>query len=173
MIPLLSLSVIKIATMASVGFLFALVLTPKLINILYTHKLWRKSVRQEAMGGGGLPIFKKFHQEGEIKTPRFGGILIWAIPPFLALFFFLLAKTGNPFLENLNFLSRSQTWLPLATLIMASAVGFLDDIVQVIVSPQNAFLRSIWTKIGKYTAGGLSLKLRFSLVFLIGATGAW
>ena len=173
MIPLLSLSVIKIATMASVGFLFALVLTPKLINILYTHKLWRKSVRQEAMGGGGLPIFKKFHQEGEIKTPRFGGILIWAIPPFLALLFFLLAKTGNPFLENLNFLSRSQTWLPLATLIMASGVGFLDDIVQVIVSPQNAFLRSIWTKIGKYTAGGLSLKLRFSLVFLIGATGAW
>ena len=125
------------------------------------------------MGGGGLPIFQKFHQEGEIKIPRFGGVLIWVTPPFLALLFFLLSKTGNPWFEGFNFLSRGETWLPLATLIMASSVGFLDDIVQVIVPPQNAFLRSLWTRIGKYTAGGLSLKLRFSLVFLIGAIGAW
>jgi len=173
MIPLLSFSVIKIATIASVGFLVALLLTPVLTNILYKYKLWRKSVRQEAMGGGGLPIFKKFHQEGEISTPRFGGVLIWVTPPFLALFFFLLSKTGNSWFEGLNFLSRSQTWLPLATLVIASTIGFLDDILQVVSGPKNAFFQSLWEKIGKYTAGGLSLKLRFILVFLIGLTGAW
>jgi len=173
MIPLLSFSVIKIALMASAGFLVALLFTPKLINILYKYKLWRKSVRQEAMGGGGLPIFKKFHQEGEIKPPRFGGVLIWIIPPFLALLFFLLSKTQNPWFEGFNFLSRSQTWLPLATLLIASTVGFLDDIVQVVSTPKNAFFRSIWLKISKYTAGGLSLRLRFTLVFLIGLAGAW
>jgi len=173
MIPLLSFSVIKIALMASAGFLVALLFTPQLINILYKYKLWRKSVRQEAMGGGGLPIFKKFHQEGEVKTPRFGGVLIWVTPPFLALLFFLLSKTGNPWFEGFNFLSRSQTWLPLATLVAASAVGFLDDILQVVSGPTNTFFRSLWVKISKYTAGGLSLKLRFTLVLFIGLVGAW
>jgi len=173
MIPLLSFSVIKIALMASAGFLFAVLLTPWLTSILYKYKLWRKSVRQNAMGGGGLPIFKKFHQEGEVKTPRFGGVLIWVTPPFLALLFFLLAKTQNPWFEGLNFLSRSQTWLPLATLIAASAVGFLDDMLQVVSTPTNALIRPVWEKINKYTAGGLSLKLRLTLVSLIGLTGAW
>ena len=173
MISLLSFSVIKIATVASAGFLLALLLTPMLIKILYKYKLWRKSVRQKAMGGGGLPIFKKFHQEGEVNTPRFGGVLIWVTPPFLALFFFLLSKIGNSWFEGLNFLSRSQTWLPLATLLIASTVGFLDDILQVVSGPTNTFLRSLWDKIGKYTAGGLSLRLRFTLVFLIGFAGAW
>ena len=173
MISLLSFSVIKIALMASAGFLVALLLTPQLTTILYKYKLWRKSVGQEAMGGGGLPIFKKFHQEGEINTPRFGGVLIWVTPPFLALFFFLLSKTGNPWFEDFNFVSRSQTWLPLATLIIASSVGFLDDILQVVSSPTNAFFRSLWEQISKYTSGGLSLKLRLTLVLLIGLTGAW
>ncbi|MDP4007345.1 MAG: phospho-N-acetylmuramoyl-pentapeptide-transferase [bacterium] len=173
MIPLLSFSVIKIALMASSAFLVAFLLTPWLTTILYKYKLWRKQVRQEAMGGGGLPIFKKFHQEGEIKTPRFGGVLIWITPPLLALVFFLLSKTGNPWFKELNFFSRSETWLPLATLVAASAVGFLDDILQVLSAPTNRLLRSLWEEISKYTAGGLSLRLRFTLVSLIGLAGAW
>jgi phospho-N-acetylmuramoyl-pentapeptide-transferase len=173
MISLLAFSVIKIALMAAAAFVFAIALTPWLTSILYKYKLWRKSVRQEAMGGGGLPIFQKFHKEGEVKTPRFGGVLVWITPPFLALLFFLLSKTHNPWFEGFNFLSRSQTWLPLATLIAASAVGFLDDILQVVSPPANAFIRPLWEKINKYTAGGLSLKLRIILVSLIGLVGAW
>lgn len=125
------------------------------------------------MGGGGLPIFQKFHKEGEIKTPRFGGVLIWVTPPLLALLFFLLSKTGDPWLEGLNFLSRSQTWLPLATLVAASSVGFLDDILQVLSPPASSLWASLWRKFNKYTAGGLSLKPRFFLVALIGLVGAW
>ena len=161
----LSFSVIKIAVMASSGFLFAFLITPWLTNILYKHRLWRKSVRQTALGGGTVPIFQKFHHKGEVQTPRFGGVLIWLTPPALALLFFGF--------EHLNFLSRSETWLPLATLVAASTVGFLDDILQVISAPSNAFLRSLWERINKYTAGGLSLKLRFGLIALIGLVGAW
>ena len=173
MIPLLTFSVIKIATIASLSFVVAFLLTPPLTHILYKYKLWRKTVRQTAMGGGGLPIFQKFHQEGEVKTPRFGGMLIWITPPLITLLFFLLSRTQNPWFQDLNFWSRSETWLPLATLIAASTVGFLDDILQVISGPTNAFFRSIWEQISKYTAGGLSLKLRFSLIFLIALVGAW
>jgi phospho-N-acetylmuramoyl-pentapeptide-transferase len=168
----LSFSVIKIATLGAASFFLALILTPALTHILYKHKLWRKSVRTEALGGGDLKFFKKFHSEGEVKTPRFGGMLIWIVPPAIAFLFFLLAQTNIWWLERFNFLSRGQTWLPLATLVAASAVGFLDDIVQVISTPTKGFLKTIWSFLGRYVAGGLSLKYRLLLVGLIGLTGA-
>ena len=174
MIPLLAFSVIKIATLAALGFLLAVLLTPPLIAVLHRYRLWRKSVRKSALGGGAVPVFQKFHEEGEVKTPRFGGVLIWTMPPALAfLFFFLAGLTRNPWFEAFNFLSRSQTWLPLAVLGAASAVGFLDDILQVLSTPVNAFWRSIWEKLNRYTAGGLSLPLRFSMISAIGLVGAW
>jgi len=167
-----SLSVIKIATLGTASFLLAFSLTPALTTVLYKHKLWRKTVRTEALGGGDVPFFKKFHSEGEIKTPRFGGVLIWIVPPIIAFTFFLLAATQIPWLEKFNFLSRGQTWLPLATLVAAAAVGFLDDILQVVSPPTKGILKSVWRVFGKYVAGGLSLRYRFTLVALIGLVGA-
>lgn len=169
----LSFSVIKIAAIGASSFLFAFLLTPFLLKALYANKLWRKEVRKEALGGGAVPIFQKFHTEGETKTPRFGGVLIWLVPPLLAFGFWLLDFMNIPWLEKLNFLSRSQTWLPVATLLAASAVGFVDDILQVVSTPTNAFFRVFWTSIGKYVGGGLSLKYRFGAVAVIGLIGAW
>ena len=173
MIPEASLSVIKISVAGAAAFLLAFLLTPTLVNILYKHQLWRKSVREKALGGGEVPFFQKFHGAGETGVPRFGGILIWVVPPVLALLFWALSFTGFGFLEKLNFLSRSQTWLPLATLIAASAAGFLDDMLQVVLKPGKDFLGSVWAKLGKHTGGGLSLQYRFLLVALIGLVGAW
>jgi phospho-N-acetylmuramoyl-pentapeptide-transferase len=78
----------------------------------------------------------------------------------LAFFFFFLSKTEIWWLEKLNFLTRSQTWLPLFALISASLLGLVDDIAQVIGK-------------GKYIGGGLSLKKRLLLVALIGLVGGW
>ncbi|MDO8474514.1 MAG: hypothetical protein Q7S62_03170 [bacterium] len=169
----LSFSVIKIAAIGAASFLFAFLLTPFLLRVLYANKLWRKEVRTEALGGGTVPVFQKFHGEGEIKTPRFGGVLIWLTVPVLAVLFSLAALAYVPWFEKLNFLNRSQTWLPLATLFAASAIGFLDDILQVIATPTNAFFRILWVRVGKYIGGGLSLKYRFGAVTLIGLVGAW
>lgn len=169
----LSSSVIKIAAIGTGSFLFAFFFTPFLLKFLYAKKLWRKEVRKEALGGGAVPIFQKFHSEGEIKTPRFGGVLMWFTVPALALFFFLTSLLDIPWLEKLSFLSRSETWLPLATLLVACAVGFLDDILQVIATPTHALFRMFWNSIGKYVGGGLSLKYRFGAVALIGLISAW
>ena len=169
----LSLSVIKIASVVAGSFLFAFFLTPFLLRFLYANKLWRKEVRTKALGGGEVPIFQKFHAEGETKTPRFGGLLIWLTVPTLALIFFFADLLNLPWLEKLNFLSRSQTWLPLATLFAASAIGFLDDLLQVIATPTRTFFRIFWETVGKYVGGGLSLKYRFGAVASIGIVGAW
>lgn len=173
MISEFTFNVIKIAVLGAIGFLAAFLLTPILIAILQKYKLWRKTVRTAALGGGKVPIFQKFHTEGEMQTPRFGGALIWLVAPCLAFAVFFLSFLNIPLLHKFNFLTRAQTWLPIATLLMAGFVGFLDDSIQVISPSANGFFKIIWEKMGKHIAGGLSLKFRFTLVALIGLIGAW
>lgn len=159
--PELAIDVIKMFTLGALGFLLAFLLTPLLTHFLYKYKLWRKTVRKRAIDGKEVPFFQKFHGEKEIHIPRFGGLLIWVTTLILIFFFFGLSKiTDIKFLDKLNFLSRSQTWLPLFALISASLLGLIDDILQVFGK-------------GKYIGGGLSLKVRLLIVFLIGLIGGW
>ncbi len=173
MISEFTFNVIKVALLGALGFLLAFSATPFLTSILYKYQLWRKTVRTKALGGGETPFFQKFHGEGEVHTPRFGGVLVWIVPPVLAFLFWILSFSRYWWFEKLNFLTRSQTWLPLATLLAASTVGFIDDLIQVVATPSNIFLKALWEKAAKHIAGGLSLKFRFLLVLLIGLVGAW
>ena len=161
-LPEAAIDVIKIFALGTLSFLLAFWLTPFLTKILYKYKLWRKTVRTQAIDGRELTYFQKFHSEGETHTPRFGGLLIWLVPLFLAGFFYLLSKadTGIWWFEKLTFLSRDQTWLPFFALISAAVVGLADDFLQIKGK-------------GKYISGGLSLKQRIILMGLIGAVGAW
>ncbi|OGZ24652.1 MAG: hypothetical protein A2896_01820 [Candidatus Nealsonbacteria bacterium RIFCSPLOWO2_01_FULL_43_32] len=161
-LPNAAIDVIKIFGLGTLSFVLAFWLTPLLTRFLYRHQLWRKTVRTQAIDGKDLTFFQKFHSKGETHTPRFGGLLIWIIPLFLAVFFYLLYKadTGIWWLQKLNFLNRGQTWLPFFALLSASLVGLVDDILQVKGK-------------GKYIAGGLSLKQRIILMGLVGAVGAW
>jgi len=158
--PDITINVIKIFLLGAVSFILAFWLTPILTHFLYKYKLWRKDKRVKSIDGKELFYFKKFHSEEEVRVPRFGGLLIWQTTLILALIFFLLSKTNIWWFQKLNFLSRSQTWLPLFALIAASLVGLLDDFLQV-------------SGKGKYVGGGLRLKYRLALVTLIGLIGAW
>ena len=158
--PQISFSIIKVLFLGAVAFIVAVFCTPFLTNFLYKNKLWKKNSRTTSIDGKEMPVFKKFHSEKETKVPRFGGLLIWTIPPILALAFFILSELDGTVMDKLNFLSRSQTWLPLFAMIAASLVGLLDDILQVRGK-------------GKYVGGGLSLKYRLGSVFLIGLIGGW
>ena len=158
--PLMAINVIKIFVLGTFSFLAAFLFTPALTHFLYKYKLWRKEVRDQALDGAKVPVFQKFHSEGEVKTPRFGGTLIWLGTLFTALVFFLLSKIDVWWLQKLNFLSQSQTWLPLFTLIAASSLGLVDDILQVI-------------RVGPHAGRGLSVKQRLVVVTIIGLIGAW
>jgi len=156
-----ALNIIKVFSLGTLGFVVAFLLTPSLTHVLYKYKLWKKTVRTKAIDGAETSYFQKFHSEGEVNTPRFGGILIWLTVFILAGLFFLISRYTNIWwLGKLNFLSRNQTWLPLFALISASLLGFVDDFLQVMGK-------------GKYIGGGVSLKKRLALVALIGLVGAW
>ncbi len=184
---IITLNVIKMFTLGTLGFILAFLFAPILTDFLYKYKLWRKETREKSIDGREVPIFKKFHSEGETKVPRFGGLLIWVTTLFLAIFFFLLSQIINiPFIQKLNFLSRSQTWLPLFALVSAALVGLVDDILQVFGSPPHhnedkapsapKLIKSVLVWCGgkgKYIAGGLRLQYRLFLVALIGLIGGW
>ena len=155
------LNVLKVFGLSSFAFFLAVFLTPILTHYLYKYKMWKKKARNEALGGGETPIFNQMHKDKEVGTPRMGGILVWAIALIIILLFFFISKIFPSDLTNkLNFLSRGQTWLPLFTLITASLIGLIDDVLQVRGK-------------GSYTAGGMSLAKRILIVIVIGLIGAW
>lgn len=159
-LPEAALDVIKIFTLGAVSFIIAFLLTPVLTHFLYKYKLWRKEVRQKAIDGGEVTVFQKFHGEGETKVPRMGGVLIWATVLIATFLFWAISQiTDIWWLDKLNFLSRSQTWLPIFALVTASLLGLTDDLLQIFGK-------------GKYIGGGLSLKKRLLVVALIGLVGA-
>ncbi len=161
----LSFNIIKIFFLGTISFFFAFFLTPYLTNFLYKHKLWRKKCREKSIDGKDLSFFQKFHKEGEVSVPRFGGVLIWGTTLILIYLFFFASQIFDIWwIKKMNFLSRSQTWLPLFALIFGSLVGLADDFFQV----------SEKIKIfNKYIGGGLQLKYRLILVSLIGLIGGW
>lgn len=155
------IDMIKVFVPAAVAFFIGIALTPFLTHYLYKHKMWKKKARTEATGGGGSPIFNKLHKEREVNTPRMGGIIIWS-SVVITIFFFAILATIFPttMTEHLDFLSRNQTWLPLATLVAASLLGLVDDILTV-------------SGKGGAAGGGLKLRVRIGMVLLLGLIGGW
>lgn len=126
----------KIFGLTFVSFLLAFLWTPFLANFLY--KIHRRRKERE-----GAPIFSQLHQEKR-DVPTMGGLLIWITVAVVTV---------------INNLSRSQTWLPLFSLVTTGILGAVDDILSI-------------KGIGP---GGGGLRARHKLIWLliIAAIGAW
>lgn len=152
---------VKIFVPTAIAFFVGIALTPLLTRYLYRHKMWKKKSGKVALDGKDTPIFNALHKEKEVGTPRMGGIIIWGSVLLTIIIIWLLARFfPNGTTEKLNFLHRSQTWLPLFTLIAGSLIGLLDDFFEIMGN-------------GGHVAGGLSLKKRLLVVSLISLVGAW
>ena len=153
--------IIKILSLFVVSFLLAFLLAPILIHYLNKYKCWKKKPREQTFGGELTPIFTKLHGIKEISTPRMGGILIWGTVFIVTISVFLISLIfPESRIAKFNFLSRSNTWLPFFTLIAASLLGLVDDIM--VISSK-----------GKYIGGGMRFKIRLALISLIALIGAW
>ena len=157
---ILVFDVIKVFSLSAVASVLAIFWCPLLTHFLYKHKLWKKVARQKAISGEDATVFNNLHKEKEVGTPRMGGLLIWITVVFITFLFSLLSLVfPNTWLVQFNFLSRTQTWLPLFTLVVASIVGLVDDLLVV----------KGW---GKYIGGGISFRKRLLIVILIGLIGS-
>ena len=143
---------------AATTFAIGIALTPVLTHYLYKYKAWKKTSGKIALDGSQASEFNRLHKKHEVRAPRMGGIVIWG-SVLLAIVLGALASIvfQDETSAQLNFLSRSQTWVPLATLLVGALFGFLDDML--VIQP-----------------GGSGLKLRFRLMVVIilsGLIGWW
>lgn len=141
-----------------VSFALGIAFAPALAHYLYRHRAWKKRAgKGNGIGDAlGTPIFDALHKEREVSTPRMGGALVSVATLLTALGISALAHAfGEPF-TTLDFVSRSQTWLPLSALALGAVVGLVDDILE--VTRAN---------------GGLQLRYRLLTVGVIGLFAAW
>ena len=142
----------RLLILTSVSFITAFFSTPLLTYFLFKYRLG-KQIRTE-----GAPIFAKIHGRKE-GTPTMGGILIWGTTLILAVGFWFLSLFFDGFFARLNFLSRSQTFLPLGALVFSAVLGFADDLLGIF-------------KIGP-KGGGLSMKYKILLYTMVAIIGAY
>jgi phospho-N-acetylmuramoyl-pentapeptide-transferase len=155
------LDVVKVFVPAIMAFWVGIALTPLLTHYLYALRAWKKKPGKVDLGGKATPIFNELHRERETATPRMGGIVIWAsVVLTVLLLLFADSMLSLPLADKLDFLSREQTWIPLALLVMGALVGLVDDILEV--------------RATETVSKGLSLKVRlFAVAVLAFAAGWW
>jgi phospho-N-acetylmuramoyl-pentapeptide-transferase len=146
--------IIRILLLSAFAFIFAMAWTPILTHYLYKYKMG-KSIRNNGL----TPIFSKLHA-GKAGTPVMGGLLVWVTALiFTLLFFYLSEYLPWGIFKQLNFLSRSQTVLPIGVLVATAVVGLLDD----------------WLDVrgkGVFGGGGLKIRHRLLVYTLIATIGA-
>ena len=147
--------IIKILLLTASAFIFAILWTPLLTHYLYKYKMG-KQIRNN----GKTPIYSKLHAH-KSGTPTMGGILVWLTVLILALVLYYLGSVLPwEIFKQLNFLSRSQTLLPLGALVATALIGLFDD----------------WLDVrgkGILGGGGLRVKHRLLIYTIIAAIGAW
>lgn len=119
---------IAILIPAITAFVIGILITPVITHFLYKHKVWKKQGGKQAIGGHEATEFNRLKGEGETRTPRMGGIVIWSSVLLTLCGTYLLAQLfPNTSLADLDYLSRSQTLIPAATLFIGAIIGFLND----------------------------------------------
>lgn len=136
-------TLVQILVLGFLGFALTMALTPFYTTIAYKYEWWKKQ-RSDAWSGGAATVYAKLHAAKHRRNiPNMAGIV------------FLLSVTVVTIALNLD---RSQTWLPLAGMVGAGAIGFVDD----------------WMNIrGSSKIAGMRAKVKFLLHSVVALVGGW
>ena len=150
-------TLINVLVPALITFVVGIAITPLVTHFLFKYKVWKKTGGKQALGGHEATEFNRLKGEKETKTPRMGGIIIWASALITLGGLFLLALLfPNSIFSSLDFLSRSQTSIPAGTLLVGAIIGFLSDFYDV-----------------THDGRGLRLSVRLGLITVLAAGLGW
>lgn len=126
------------------SFITSMALTPLYTTAAYAGQWWKKA-RTHTITGEVAKVYTKLHAaKHQRNIPTMAGVI------------FVLSTTLVTFAGNL---SRSQTWLPLAAMVGAGAIGLLDDIINI---------RGIGGNIA-----GMRAAVKSALLVAVAAVGGW
>ncbi|OIO52018.1 phospho-N-acetylmuramoyl-pentapeptide-transferase [Candidatus Peregrinibacteria bacterium CG08_land_8_20_14_0_20_41_10] len=147
-------NIVFVFSYATLAFLIAFLLSPVFIKLLIRFK-FASSLRENALAGGVATIFRSLHGK-KAGTPLGGGILIWGTTLLVIVFSRVFSLLG---LMDRSLLQRKETYLPIFTLLVASALGFFDD----------------WLNVTKKNRkdGGIKAQPKAWWLVLFGLLGAW
>lgn len=137
-------TLIRILGLTFFSFIISMLITPIYTTLAYKREWWKKP-RETAVTGEAAKIFNSLHAE---KHKRH-------IPTMAGMIF----VTSIAIVTLIANLSRPETWLPLAALAGAGAIGLVDDLINIRGE-------------GKGVAG-LPSKLKFLLITLVALIGGW
>lgn len=158
----MEITIIKVLAPTTLAFCIGILITPIITHYLYKYEMWKKKAGKGAgYGGGETPLFDSLHKKRDTNTPRMGGIVIWAsvVLTIFSIWILQFIFSGSV-VHSLDFLSRSQTWIPLFALLVGACVGFIDDLLVV-------------RGTGKHFAGGLPLSQRLIVVSCTALFAGW
>jgi phospho-N-acetylmuramoyl-pentapeptide-transferase len=136
-------TLIHILLLGFLSFLISMAVTPLYTTAAYQWKWWKKQ-RTEAWSGGEATVYTQLHAAKHKRhIPTMGGVV------------FVVAIVAVTLIGNLE---RSQTWLPLAGLVGAGAIGLVDDFMNIRSAGGVA---------------GMSARLKFLLYSLVALAGGW
>lgn len=156
---MLASNIIKVFIPATAAFAIGIAFAPLLTHYLFKYRVWKKKVGKTALDGTAAVEFEKLRNNGtETSTPRMGGILIWVSVIVVTVGAWLLARLfPTPLFEKLDFLSRSQTWIPLLALLSGALIGFANDLLDIHPSGER----------------GIRLRTRLLFVTLVSSFIGW
>lgn len=137
-------NLIRILTLGFFGFALSMAITPLYTTIAYKQQWWKRQ-RTDAWSGGKATVYAKLHAEKHKRNiPTMAGLI------------FVIAISLVTLIGNL---SRGETWLPLAGLIGAAAIGLIDDVMNIKSSGGGI--------------AGMSAKAKFGLYSILVLLGGW
>jgi phospho-N-acetylmuramoyl-pentapeptide-transferase len=106
----------KIFLFGFLSFLVSMLLTPLYTAAAFSGKWWKRA-RTTAITGEQATVYQKLHaSKHQRNIPTMAGIIF-------VLATLIVTLSGN--------LLRSETWLPLAAMVGAGAIGLLDDVINI------------------------------------------
>lgn len=121
---------IRVIVPAFVSFAVGIAITPILTHYLYAYRAWKKAPGKRALDGTAAAEFNRLHETNEVRAPRMGGIVVWgsAVLTIIGIAILALFLPSVKSID-LDFLSRSQTWVPLAAMLVGAFAGLIDDLL--------------------------------------------
>lgn len=148
----MAFQLVRIILLSTFAFAVALALSKVFLLLMARFRIG-KQIRNE-----GAPIFFSLHRHKE-KTPTMGGAIIWVTTIITVFVFAFIAVILDQSFSAFNFLSRSQTLLPLGAFIASAFIGLADDWLGVL-------------KIGP-NGGGFRIRDKLIVYTVVAAIGAW